>query len=232
MMGWPRPIKSGMHRGTQSVTMRPPHKRHYPDWHGSGKNIFRINCLAESGKCVLNKNLHRKNVIQFFAQLKECTVVMDACVTSHYWGQTFTSMGHTVKLIHPRYVTPFRLGEKNDANDAAAICAAAQRPSMSFVRLHSQRQSDVQALHRVREGLVSEKTTTVNIVRSLLAENSIVIKQWPANIFALLPTVVDDLDNDLSSMMRQRLRVQYRHLLCICTFGRTLTNAANDCCRR
>lgn len=64
---------------------------------------------------------------------------------------------------------------KNDANDAAAICAAAQRPDMRFVRLRSQRQSDVQALHKVREGLVTEKTATVNRVRSLLAENGIVI---------------------------------------------------------
>lgn len=177
------------------------------------KNIFRINCLDENGKRVMNKNLHRESITQFFAPLPECTVAMEACASSHYWGRTIESLGHTVRLIHPRYVTPYRLGDKNDANDAAAICAAAQRPDMRFVRLRSQRQSDMQSLHRVREGLVTEKTATVNRIRALLTENGIVIKQGPTNVFALLPAIVDDADNDLSGMMRQLLRSQYTHLL-------------------
>jgi transposase len=179
------------------------------------KNIFRINCVDENGKRVMNKNLHRDSVINFFAPLPECTVAMEACASSHYWGRAIESLGHTVKLIHPRYVTPYRLGEKNDANDAAAICAAAQRPDMRFVRLRSQRQSDVQALHRVREGLVTEKTATANRIRSLLAENGIVIKQGPANVFGLLPGIMDDADNTLSGMMRQLLRSQFGHLMSI-----------------
>jgi transposase len=179
------------------------------------KNIFRINCLDRNGKRVMNKNLHRGSVISFFAALPECTVAMEACASSHYWGRTIESLGHTVKLIHPRYVTPYRLGDKNDANDAAAICAAAQRPDMRFVRVRSQRQSDVQSLHRVREGLVTEKTATVNRIRSLLAENGIVIKQGPANVYALLPVIIDDANNDLSGMMRQLLRIQYTHLVSI-----------------
>jgi transposase len=177
------------------------------------KNIFRINCVDKNGKRVMNKNLHRDSVIHFFATLPACTVAMEACASSHYWGRTIESMGHTVRLMHPAYVRPYRLGDKNDANDAAAICAAAQRPDMRFVRLRSQRQSDVQSLHRVREGLVTEKTATVNRVRALLAENGIVIKQGPANVFALLPTIVDDFDNELSGMMRQLLRAQHTHLL-------------------
>jgi len=176
------------------------------------KNIFRINCVDENGKRIMNKNLHRDSVINFFAPLNECTVAMEACASSHYWGRTIESLGHTVKLIHPRYVTPYRLGDKNDANDAAAICAAAQRPDMRFVRLRSQRQSDIQALHRVREGLVTEKTATTNRIRALLAENGIVIKQGPANVKSSLPGIVDDTSNDLSGLMRCLLRSQYAHL--------------------
>lgn len=179
------------------------------------KNIFRINCVDENGKRVMNKNLHRESVIPFFARHPECTVAMEACASSHYWGRTIESMGHTVQLIHPRYVTPYRLGDKNDANDAAAICAAAQRPDMRFVRLRSQRQTDVQSLHRVREGLVTEKTASSNRIRALLAENGIVIKQGPASVFALLPEIMNDVDNDLSGRMRQLLRIQYTHLLSI-----------------
>lgn len=176
------------------------------------KNIFRINCLDENGKRVMNKNLHRDSVIPFFAPINECTVAMEACASSHYWGRTIESLGHTVQLIHPRYVSPYRLGDKNDANDAAAICAAAQRPDMRFVRLRSQRQSDIQALHRVREGLVGEKTAAVNQVRALLAENGIVIKQGPGNVFAMLPLLIDDPTYELSGLMRRLLRIQHEHL--------------------
>lgn len=177
------------------------------------KNIFRINCLDKNGKRIMNKNIHRDSLIKFFAQVPACTVAMEACASSHYWGRTIESLGHTVRLIHPRYVTPYRLGDKNDANDAAAICAAAQRPDMRFVRLRSQSQSDVQSLHRIREGLVVEQTATVNRIRALLAENGIVIKQGPTNVFTLLPAILDDTQNDLSGVMRQLLRLQFTHLL-------------------
>jgi len=176
------------------------------------KNIFRINCVDKNGKRLVNKNIHRSSIVNFFAPLPECTVAMEACASSHYWGRTIESLGHTVKLIHPRYVTPYRLGDKNDANDAAAICAAAQRPDMRFVRLRSQRQSDTQSLHRVREGLITEQTAAINRVRGLLGENGIIITKGPANIFAQLPAIMDDTENELSGMMRQLLRLQYTHL--------------------
>lgn len=177
------------------------------------KTVFRINCANESGKRVENRNLHRDNVIRFFATLPECTVAMEACASSHYWGRRIESLGHTVKLIHPLYVKPFRLGDKNDANDAAAICAAAARPDMRFVQLKTQRQSDIQALHRARNGLIKERTATINRVRAMLAENGIIIKQGAAAAFSILPGAIDNEGNELSCAMRRLLSSQYRHLL-------------------
>jgi transposase len=176
------------------------------------KNIFRINCVDAKGRRVLNHSLHRDSLLRFLTTLPQCTVAMEACASSHYWGRAATSLGHTVKLIHPYYVTPYRLGDKNDANDAAAICAAAQRPDMRFVRLRSQRQSDIQSLHRVRSGLVQEQTATINRVRALLAENGIVLKQGPSIVFTVLPGILDDERNELSAIMRRVLRSQYDHL--------------------
>lgn len=177
------------------------------------KNIFRINCLDEKGKRIANKNISRDRIVRFFANLPPCVVAMEACASSHYWGRKLESLGHKVLLIHPLYVSPYRLGDKNDANDAAAICAAAQRSDMRFVRLRTQQQSDMQALHRVREGMVADKTETINRIRSLLAENGIVIKQGPAAVFSQLPGILDDIDNELSDLLRQLLRNQYVHLL-------------------
>lgn len=177
------------------------------------KNIFCINCVDENGKRIMNKNLHRDSMIHFFASLPECTVAMEACASSHYWGRTIESLGHTIKLIHPRYVTPYRLGDKNDSNDAAAICAAAQRPDMRFVRLKSQRQSDIQSIHRVRDGLIKERTATINRARSLLAEDGFIIKKSPRYVYIQLPIIVDDYHNDLSGIKRQALRLLYQHLM-------------------
>lgn len=177
------------------------------------KTVLRINCVNENGKRVENRNLHRDSVIRFFATIPECTVAMEACASSHYWGRRIESLGHTVKLIHPLYVKPFRLGDKNDANDAAAICAAATRPDMRFVQLKTQRQSDIQALHRARNGLIKERTATINRVRAMLAENGIVIKLGASAVFSILPLAIDDEGNELSCTMRRILNSQYQHLL-------------------
>jgi transposase len=176
------------------------------------KNIFRIHCVERNGKRIMNKNLCRDRLIHFFAPLPECTVAMEACAGSHHWGRAIESLGHTVKLIHPRYVSPYRLGDKNDANDAAAICAAAQRPDMRFVRLHSQRQSDIQGIHRVRQGLIKEWTATINRCRGLLAENGIVIKQSATAAYTQIPIILGNEETELSGIMRQLLRCQYEHL--------------------
>lgn len=177
------------------------------------KNIFRVNAVDKHGKRIMNKNIHRGSMVTFFANLTSCTVAMEACSSCHYWARTIESLGHEVKIIHPRYVTPYRMGDKNDANDAAAICAAAKRPDMRFVRIKSQSQSDMQAIHRVREGLVKEKTTTINRIRGLLAENGITIRQGPTWIFTLVPEIISDESNDLSGIMRGLLRVQHEHLM-------------------
>ncbi len=177
------------------------------------KNIFRINAVDKNGKRIMNKNIHRGSMVTFFANLPSCTVAMEACSSCHYWARTIESLGHEVQIIHPRYVTPYRIGDKNDANDAAAICSAARRPDMRFVRMKSQNQSDMQSIHRVREGLVKEKITTINRIRGLLAENGITIKQGPTWVFSLVPAIISDENNDLSGIMRNLLRVQHEHLV-------------------
>ena len=64
----------------------------------------------------------------------------------------------------PQFVKPYRKGNKNDPNDAAAICEAVTRPSMRFVSIKSAAQQDIQALHRVREQLLKSRTALVNQV--------------------------------------------------------------------
>lgn len=57
---------------------------------------------------------------------------METCGTSHYWSRLFRALGHIVKLISAQHVKPFATNQKNDANDALAICEAAFRPEIHF----------------------------------------------------------------------------------------------------
>ncbi len=55
-------------------------------------------------------------------------IAMEACSTAHYWARTIENLGFKVCLIPPQHVKAFVKHHKNDANDALAICEAANRP--------------------------------------------------------------------------------------------------------
>jgi transposase len=81
----------------------------------------------------------------------------------------------------PEYVRPYVKSQKNDDRDAEAIAEAATRPTMRFVPLKAEAQLDVQALHRVRERLVGERTALINQLRGLLLERGLILAQrWRA----------------------------------------------------
>ena len=93
-------------------------------------------------------------------------------------------------------------GNKNDANDAEAIREAVGRPSMRFVPVKTPEQQDVLALHRVRSGLVKERTAQANRLRGLLGEYGIVIGKGLAQLRKRLPEILEDAENDLSDLVR------------------------------
>jgi transposase len=72
---------------------------------------------------------------------------MEATRGAHYWARVIGTFGHAVKLIALQFVKPYVKGQKNDAQDAAAICEAVSRPEMRFVPQKSIDQQDLQALH-------------------------------------------------------------------------------------
>jgi transposase len=90
---------------------------------------------------------------------------MEACVGAHYLCRKLTSLGHDARLMPAKYVRPYSRGQKNDFRDAEAIAEAVQRPTMKFVATKTAEQLDLQALHRVRERLVSQRTGIINQIR-------------------------------------------------------------------
>jgi transposase len=138
-----------------------------------GKNSCSLAGLDASGRVVLRRRLRRSSVEGFVGSLGQCTVAMEACCGAHHLGRVFAAHGHTVRLMSPEYVRPYVKAQKNDELDAEAIAEAATRPTMRFVEVKSQAQSDVQALHRARERLVAERTALINHLRALLLERGV-----------------------------------------------------------
>jgi len=139
------------------------------------KSVFQVHGVGRDDQAVLRKTLRREAVIPFFAQLPPCLIGMEACSGSHYWARELSDLGHEVRLISPQFVTPYVKSNKNDRNDAEAICEAVGRPSMRFVPAKSSEQLEIQAVHRIRQRLVSDRTRLANQVRGLLAEHGVVI---------------------------------------------------------
>lgn len=134
------------------------------------KNVFQLHGVDEKGKVMLRKKLMRSHLLEFMVQLPPCLIGMEACAGSHYWARKFQEMGHTVKLMHARYVRPYVKTNKNDARDAEAICEAVGRPDMRFVPVKTVEQQELSALLTVRALLVKNRTALINQIRGLLME--------------------------------------------------------------
>ncbi len=167
------------------------------------KNIFEVHGVDSQDKAVLRKTLRRDAVSQFFADLPPCIVGMEACSGSHYWAKVFTDLGHEVRLISPQFVTPYVKSNKNDRNDAEAICEAISRPSMRFVPPKSSEQLEIQAVHRIRQRLVSDRTRLVNQIRGLLAEHGVVVARDITRLRQALGRIVDESDTNLGQIITE-----------------------------
>jgi transposase len=127
---------------------------------------------------------------------------LEACGGAHYWARRFIEHGHTVRLTNPKFVKPFVKSNKNDWNDAAAICEAAQRPTMGFVAPKTIYQQECMALHRIRQRPVMQRTAIVNQARGLLQEHGVVIANGIGCVRRELPRILEDASNELTPRMR------------------------------
>lgn len=91
---------------------------------------------------------------------------------------------------------------KNDFNDAEAICEAVLRPTMRFVTPKTLAQQDLQNVHRVRRRLIGARTALVNQIRGLLAEYGVVVPQQVSRLRQALPGLIEDPTNDLTPLAR------------------------------
>ena len=166
-----------------------------------GKNSFHIVGLDARGAIVLRQKWSRGQVEARFANMPPCLIGMEACVGAHHLSRKLQALGHDARLMPAKYVRPYSKGQKNDFRDAEAIAEAVQRPTMKFVATKTVEQLDLQALHRVRERLVSQRTGIINQIRAFLLERGVAVRQGQRFFRAELPLILATPPDVLSPRM-------------------------------
>jgi transposase len=144
-----------------------------------GKNSFHVVGQDQRGAIVLRQKWSRGQVETRLANIPPCLIGMEACVGAHYLSRKLQTLGHDARMMPA----------KNDSRNAEAITEAVQRPTMKFVATKTADQLDLQALHRVRERLVGQRTGIASQIRAFFVrpdprERRAVlgpVKAWPGN---------------------------------------------------
>ena len=187
------------------------------------KSSFAICGVDEHEHIALRRVVKRDELLALFANQPPALVAMEAGSGAHHWARELCALGHDARIIDPRLVTPYRQqgrAGKNDANDAAAVCEAAGRPSMSFVPIKSPEQQAVLIVHRRRRSVVAEHTRTANQIRGFLAEFGVVapkgvqvLKQRWSLLRQRYAEVVPELAWQELDALYARLEALHRQLL-------------------
>ena len=183
------------------------------------KNVIQVHAVDATGKLVTNRALARDKFMAWCAQLPAlCLIAMESCSGAHHWARKLVALGLDARIIAAHLVTPYRSqgkSGKNDANDAAAICEAASRPTMHFVTIKTASQQGMLSVHRLRESLKEERTACTNQIRGLLAEFGVVMAKSPKVLHGVLSEVIEDASNDLPGLARmtiQRAQTRWKEL--------------------
>jgi transposase len=193
------------------------------------KSVFSLHGVDEAGRVVLKRTVRRDKLMEAVAAIAPCLIGMEACSGAHEWGRRFLGLGHTVKLMAPKFVAPYRKSGKNDGNDAEAICEAVMRPSMRFVPVKSLEQQALLVLHRVRQGFIVERTATINRLRGLMSEfgvvlplRSVTVRRQAAQAAESLPELVR---RGVGDLLEQRRLLDER----IAAYDREIEAQARHC---
>lgn len=173
------------------------------------KNAFQLHGVNRGGGAVFKRRVMRDQLLEVVAQIERCTIVIEACTGAFYWARKFDKLGHQVKIISPQYVKPFVRRQKNDGNDAEAICTAARQPHIPLVPKKSIEQQDIQALHRARQRMVNHRTAVVSQIRGLLLDRGFAIGKSITRARRIIPEILSDVENEITVLAREALNELY-----------------------
>jgi transposase len=167
-----------------------------------GKTTFHLVALGAAGKVLVRKKFTQRQLLTYTANMQTSLIGLEACSGAHFLGRVLRKQGHDVRLIAAQFVKPFVKSNKNDFVDAEAIAEAVERKNMRFVPIKTDDQLDLQAIHRVRDRLISRRTAVINQLRAFLLERGLVFAKTPAKLRAAISEILENAEADLTPQMR------------------------------
>ena len=134
------------------------------------KEVFEVGISDRPGRVARRRRLARYEFLEFFAQLPQATVVMEACGSAHYWARKIEELGHVVVLLPPQYVRPYVVRNKTDRTDVDGLLEAFRNEQIRPVPIKTVTQQVIGTLHRLRSGWLADRTRAINSLRGLLRE--------------------------------------------------------------
>jgi transposase len=167
------------------------------------KNVFQVCALSVDGTIAGNRKVSRAKLSGVLEELpKSALIAMEACWSSNFWGRYLLERGFHVAVIPAQHVKPFAKRQKNDSNDALAICEAAMRPGIHRVAVKTLDQQDIKTLRTVRLRLVQQRTATGNQIRAIAGEYGVIFPIGLRRLLVALPEALEDAQNGLSDVAR------------------------------
>jgi transposase len=174
--------------------------------------VFHVVGLDVTGAPVQKATFRRETLLQFFERASSVLVGMEACPGSQWLARKLQAMGHKVRIVPAQFVKPYVKSNKNDLVDAEAIAEAVTRPTMRFVEIRTPEQVDLQALHRVRDRMIAQRTQLISQMRAFCLEYGIAIHQGAGKFKADMPRVLSNEANELTPAMRRILTEVFAEL--------------------
>jgi len=156
------------------------------------KQSYSVHGVDAHGAVILRKTLSRAKLLELMAQTPACVVGLEACGGAHDMARRLIELGHDARIMAAKFVHPYRKSQKNDGNDAEAICEAVARPKMRFVPVKSAEQQALLSVHRVRCELVRARTALINQLRGLLTEFGVVMPKGRYQMRAHAPRALSN----------------------------------------
>ena len=168
------------------------------------KSVFHVYAVDRHDRPQWQAKLKRSEWLEMICDrlVPGAEIGMEACASAHHWARELQKRGFRVKLIAAQFVKPYVKSNKNDRVDAEAICEAMGRPGMRFVTIKSVSQQDGQAAHRIREGLIGQRTAKANQIRGLVGEYGLVAPVGVQHLRRAVPGWLEDAENGLTDEFR------------------------------
>ena len=139
------------------------------------KNVFEIAVSRRPGCVSERRRCSRAQMLTFFRNHPPVTVVLEACGAAHPLARELQGMGHQVRLLPPKHVRRYVLGNRTDRADATALLEANRNEQILPVPVKTEAQQALSAVHRMRSGWLRTRTARLNMVRGILRELGVAI---------------------------------------------------------